>query len=61
VKKPSVVGEALFKPRWESAFFADSHQQRQFPQAFLSFFFAPCFFLCAYPQFSTEKLRARIA
>jgi len=34
VKKPSVVGEALFKPLWESAFFADFHQLRQFPQAF---------------------------
>src|SRR6516225_7833523 len=26
-----------------------------------SFFFAPFFFLCACPQFSTEKYRARIA
>jgi hypothetical protein len=34
VKKPSVVCEALFKPLWESAFFADFHQGRQFPQAF---------------------------
>jgi hypothetical protein len=48
VKKPSVVGEALFKPRWKSAFFADFHQRCQFPQAFfVSFFVAPFFFLCA--------------
>jgi hypothetical protein len=61
VKKPSVVCEALFKPLWKSAFFADFHQRRQFPQAFRSFFFAPFFFLCVYPQFSTGKFRAMIA
>jgi hypothetical protein len=27
----------------------------------VSFFFGPFFFLCAYPQFSTEKVRARSA
>jgi hypothetical protein len=43
VKTPSVVGEAVFEPRWESAFFADFHQWRQFPRAFSSFFFAPFF------------------
>jgi len=45
VKKPSVVCEALFKPLWESAVWADFHQRRQFPQPFFSFFFAPFFFL----------------
>jgi hypothetical protein len=30
-----------------------------FHKASVSFFFAPFFFLCAYPQFSTEKFRAR--
>jgi hypothetical protein len=45
VKKPSVFCEALFKLLWESALFADSHQQRQFPQALFSFFFATFFFL----------------
>src|SRR5208283_3122333 len=52
VKKPSVVGEAVFKPRWESAFFADFHPRRQFPQAFRSFFFAPFFFvfISSFPQ-----------
>ena len=29
----------FFKPRWESAFFADFHQRRQFPQAFFGFAF----------------------
>jgi hypothetical protein len=51
----------LSKPLWESAFFADFHQRRQFPQASISFFFAPFFFLSAYPQSPTEKLRARSA
>ena len=32
----------LSKPLWESAFFADFHQRRQFPQASVFFFF--CFF-----------------
>jgi hypothetical protein len=60
VKKASVFCEALFKRLWESAPFADFHQQRQFPQAsFLSFLLL--FSLHASPQFSTEKLRARIA
>jgi hypothetical protein len=57
VKKPSVFCEALFKLLWESALFADFHQQRQFPQALGSFFFATFFFLRASPQFSTEKVR----
>jgi hypothetical protein len=61
VKKPSVFCEALFKLLWESALFADFHQQRQFPQALFSFFFATFFFLRTSPQFSTEKNRARIA
>jgi hypothetical protein len=61
VKKPSVFCEALFKLLWESALFADFHQQRQFPQALFSFFFATFFFLRASPSFSTEKFRARIA
>jgi hypothetical protein len=39
--------EALFKLLGESALFADSHQQRQFPQALFSFFFATFFFLRA--------------
>jgi hypothetical protein len=60
VKKPSVFCEALFKLLWESALFADSHQQRQFPQALFSFFFATFFFLRAQLSFSTEKCRARI-
>jgi hypothetical protein len=47
VKKPSVFCEALFKLLWESAFFADFHRQRQFPQALFSFFFATFFFLRA--------------
>jgi hypothetical protein len=47
VKKPSVFCEALFKLLWESALFADFHLQRQFPQAFFSFFFATLFFLRA--------------
>ena len=38
VKKPSVVGEALFKPRWESTFFADFHGGVRFHRR--SFFFA---------------------
>jgi hypothetical protein len=38
VKKPSVVGEALFKPLWESAQWADFHHRRPFPRAFLLFF-----------------------
>jgi hypothetical protein len=46
VKKPSVLGEVFFKPLWESAFLADFHQRRQFPQALVfPFFFAPFFFL----------------
>jgi hypothetical protein len=61
VKKPSVFCEALFKLLWEPALFADSHQQRQFPQALCSFFFATFFFLRTSPQFSTEKLGIRIA
>jgi len=56
VKKPSVVCEALFKPLWESAFFADFHQRRQFPQAFL----CPFFSSDAGSRFSPEKDRARI-
>jgi hypothetical protein len=32
VKKPSAVGEAVFKLLWESAWWADFHQRRQFPQ-----------------------------
>jgi hypothetical protein len=59
VKKPSVVCEALFKPLWESAVWADFHQRRQFPQAFPSFFFAPFFFLDAHPQFFVETFRVR--
>ena len=55
VKKPSGFCEALFKPLWESAVWADFHQWRQFPQAFRSFFFAPFFFLHASTQFSTEN------
>jgi hypothetical protein len=47
VKRPSVFCEALFKLLWESALFADFHQQRQFPQALFSFFFATFFFLRA--------------
>jgi hypothetical protein len=44
----------LSKPLWESAFWADFHQWRQFPQAsFLSFCFF--FFLCADPQFPQKK------
>jgi hypothetical protein len=57
VKKPSVVCEALFKPLWESAFFADFHQRRQFPQAFRCPFFSS--YACS--RFSPEKYRARIA
>jgi hypothetical protein len=60
VKKPSVFCEALFKLLWESAFLADFHQQRQFPQALFSFFFATFFFLRAFLQFFTEKIRTRI-
>src|SRR5271167_2668420 len=60
VKKPSVFCEALFKLLWKSAFFADFHQRRQFPQALFSFFFATFFFLRAPFSFSTEKVRARI-
>jgi len=56
VKKPSVVSEALFKLLWESAWWADFHQQRQFPQAFRSFFFAPLFSLDAHRR----KFRARM-
>jgi hypothetical protein len=56
VKKPSVVSEALFKLLWESALWADFHQQRQFPQAFRPFFFAPLFFLDAHRR----KFRARM-
>jgi hypothetical protein len=45
VKKPSVFCEALFKLLGKSAFFADFHQQRQFPQAsFLSFLLLFSFF-----------------
>jgi hypothetical protein len=57
VKKPSVVCEALFKPLWESAFFADFHQGRQFHRPFFARFFSSyaCF------RFSSEKYRARIA
>jgi hypothetical protein len=47
VKKPSVSCEAFFKLLWESALFADFHQQRQFPRALFSFFFATFFFLRA--------------
>jgi hypothetical protein len=54
VKKPSVVCEALFKPLWESAFFADFHQRRQFPQAFLCLFFL---FLCLFPLFPRKISR----
>jgi hypothetical protein len=36
-----------FQAAGESALFADSHQQRQFPQALFSFFFATFFFLRA--------------
>jgi hypothetical protein len=61
VKKPSVFCEALFKLLWESALFADFHQQRQFPQALCSFFFATFFFLRASLSFSTETFRVRIA
>jgi len=58
VKKPSVLGEVFFKPLWESAFFADFHQRRQFPQAlvFLSFLL-----LFSFWAFSTRKFCARIA
>jgi hypothetical protein len=54
VKKPSVVCEALFKPLWESAFFADFHQGRQFPQAFRRPFFL---FLCLFPLFPKKISR----
>ncbi len=53
VKKPSVFCEARFKLLWESAPFADSNQQRQFPQAlFLSFLLLFSFFVprSSFPQ-----------
>jgi hypothetical protein len=61
VKKPSVVCEALFKPLWESALFADFHRRRQFPQVFLSFFFARFFSFCVCSHLFSEKYRTRIA
>src|SRR5947207_4761218 len=60
VKKPSVVGEVFFKPRWESASFADFHPRRQFPQAAGSFFFGSFFFLHPHRRFFTGKFRARL-
>lgn len=36
VGKPSVVGEAFSSSWWKSAFCADSHQLRRFPQRFAS-------------------------
>jgi len=58
VKKLSVLCEVFFKPLWESAFFADFHQRRQFPQAlvFLSFLL-----LFSFWALSTGKFCARIA
>jgi len=54
VKKPSVVGEALFKPRWESAFFCGFPARRPFPQAI--------FFLCVGFELSfPQKFGVRIA
>jgi len=61
MKKPSAFCEALFKPRWKSALFADFHRRRQFPQASVFFFFTSFFFLSAFPPFSTEKFRTSIA
>jgi len=58
VKKPSVLCEVFFKPLWESAFFADFHQRRQFPQALVSLSFLLLFSFWA---FSTRKFCARIA
>jgi hypothetical protein len=57
VKKPSVVCEALFKPLWESALFADSHSGVSFHRPF----FARFSFLMLVPLLSPEKYRARIA
>jgi len=59
VKKPSVLCEALFKPLWESAWWADFHQRRQFPQAslsFVSFVLAPLSFLGADPPHFRQKM-----
>src|SRR6516162_377137 len=58
VKKPSVLGEVFFKPLWESAFFADFHPRRQFPQALVSLSFLLLF---SFSAFSTRKFCARIA
>jgi hypothetical protein len=60
VKKPSVLCEALFKPLWESAGWADFHQRRQFPQASLSFVLAFLSFLGGDPPTFDRKVRARI-
>jgi hypothetical protein len=49
----------LSKPLWESAFFADFHQRRQFPQA--AFLFARCFSFYSCSRFSLEKYGARMA
>jgi hypothetical protein len=58
VKKPSVVGEALFKPRRESAFFADFHGGVRFHRP--SFLFAFFFLFASAPDFR-KKFRVRIA
>jgi hypothetical protein len=60
VKKPSVFCEALFKLLGKSAFFADFHQQRQFPQALLSFFLLLFSFFTRIRSFS-EKISRRHA
>src|SRR6516162_3555602 len=51
VKKPSVLCEVFFKPRWESAFLADFHPRRQFPQALV---------LLSFWAFSIRRSCARI-
>lgn len=51
MKKPSVLGEAVFKPLWESVNWTDFHQRRQFPQTseFLS---------CRFPVWGTFSMKS---